>query len=286
MHINLRNIFCHLVSDDEFLSIVVNSEEKKKTKPEAITVMIDMVTDYSPLPPSETQSCKYFPQLIKRFLPKDYRRIGVKNTDERNFKKINVSFVYSLSSLLRSDFLDMTLEEKKENIILLEDFLINKLRGNCQIDKVKNIGKVKKANGILIEDLNNGKVGNGLIQSVANIFEINFLIFDFIKQEITFIWSKGSVYPYINFFNQVYCLSYIQGTYEPIMGDYDIHSQRTIYKKLLRHQQSLIYMELPVISFYGLMYLESWNLNSCEYQGVFQMYADGLPSITDLIKKK
>jgi len=88
--INLYSIFSHLTGDETFLSRVIEInqgeiQKKKSLKPNSFNLMANMVTDYFPLAPYETQSYTTFPSKIKQFFSPDYVRFGIKNVIEKKF---------------------------------------------------------------------------------------------------------------------------------------------------------------------------------------------------------
>ena len=112
-NINLRTIFCHLINDSNFLSIITedtqsssqhNGTSGKKYNPKnKVNIMANMVTEYNTLSPYETQNYVLFPHIIKPLLTPDYERLGIKGIMEKNFEVINISFLHSLNIILRTD---------------------------------------------------------------------------------------------------------------------------------------------------------------------------------------
>ncbi len=102
--------------------------------------------------------------------------------------------------------------------------------------KLKILEKLKKKQiGNLKKNLNQGIITHELINRIINIFEINLMVFDISKSQYYFYWSCGTKYPSLNLFQNIYCMSYIQGKYEPIMpidSDITIEQQKKLYLKI------------------------------------------------------
>jgi len=84
--ITLHNIFCHITGDENFLSTVVETDNKetqqKKNKQKGFN-MANMVTEYNPLAPYEMENYSLFPHKVKSFLTPEYVRCGIKNRIEK-----------------------------------------------------------------------------------------------------------------------------------------------------------------------------------------------------------
>ena len=129
--------------------------------------------------------------------------------------------------------------------------------------KLKNTKKFKEINRELIKNLSQGKISHDLIQYVVNIFEINLLVFDFAKMDILLYWLKGTKYPYLNLFKDIFCMSYIHGNYEPITclkTSIPEEQKRKIYIYILTNTDSIKAEPEIKLSAQGFLYLLSWNL--------------------------
>ena len=277
--INLHNIFCHLTGDQNFLSTIIETSDKivpkKKSKKNKFNLMSNMVTEYIPLSPYETQGFSLFPSQFKPYLTPEYVRYGIKNVVEKDLKPINVSFLISLNILLRPDIYKTNLDEQSRNLSALETFISHKIQRNYQIDKTKNTKKVQMANKEIIVNLSEGKITPIVIQNIVNIFEINLLIFDFRNVEINFYWTKGHKHPYLNFFKNIYCMSYIDGNYEPLM---------TPNNSLSKEQKEKVYMQILAdindikcsgdINLFlpSLSVINTWNMPNDIYLLVLEKY--------------
>ena len=117
--INLHNIFRYLVSDDQFLSTIIeiNSKKLPKKNKTKFNLMANMVTEYTTLSLDETQNYSLFPQIVKSFLTPDYIRLGIKNVIEKDLAIVNISFLNSLNLLLRPELYRSNIDEQLKNLI-------------------------------------------------------------------------------------------------------------------------------------------------------------------------
>lgn len=265
---NLHNIFSYLVTDENFLSTVIETNnkeiEQKKNKKKGFSLLTNMITEYVPLSPYETQDYTMFPPKVKLFLMPEFVRHGVRNTMEKNLNTINISFLNSLNILLRPYIYKFNIDEQIKNLGLLETFLCHTIQRNYQIDKVKRTKKVQAVNKELIKNLSEGKISHDLIQNIINIFEINLLVFDLTKMDIYFYWTKGHKYPYLNPFKNLYCMSYVQGNYEPIMSpnaEMTEEQRQKMYEKIFVNLTDIKSMPKLDIAIHTMIYISNWKPN-------------------------
>lgn len=289
--INLHTIFCHLTGDDNFLSIVIETDndnnKKKKNKKKKFNLMETMVTEYKPLAPYEVQNYIMFPHKVKLFLTPDYIRYGIKNVMEKDTGIVNISFLNSLNMLIRPDIYKLNIEDHFRNFNLLEGFICHKIERNFQIDKTKRTKKIQAINKELIKNLLEGKISHELIQSIINIFEINLLIFDLTKMDIYFYWTRGTKYPYINLFKNVYCMAYVQGNYEPIMTDNNTipeEQKRKIYIQIFRNISDIKCFPNISLALHTLVYINSWDIDLTTFIKIIEIFSNegSKKSISDL----
>ena len=277
--INLHNIFCHLTGDDNFLSTVIETNDKdlkkKKNKKSKFNLMANMVTEYVPLAPYERQNYSFLPNQVKSYLTPDYYRHGVMNVIDKNLDKINASFLSSLNILLRPDIYKSNLDEQIRNLLLLETFISHKIQRNYQIDKIKNTRKVQTINKELIKNLSEGKITVDVIQAIVNIFEINLLVFDLTKTDIYLYWARGYKYPYLNLFKNLYCMSYIQGNYEPLMttnNNISKEQRKKMYIHILSNLSEIKCMPDINLSLMTLVLLNTWRIPSETYIMIIEKF--------------
>ncbi|QGR53969.1 hypothetical protein [Moumouvirus maliensis] len=278
-NINLHKIFRHLADDENFLSTIIEVNQfkftNKKTKKNKFNLMENMVTEYISLSPYETQEYSLFPYNIKPYVCSNYKRLGIKNKMEKNSSVINISFLNSLNMLLRPDLYKLNLDDHVKSYLELEEVVRHKIHRNFQIDKVKNTKKVQAINKELIKILIEGKICHDLIQCVVNIFEINLLVFDFTKMEVSLYWAKGHKHPYLNLFKDIYSMAFIHGNYEPIMPLDDTISEKNkhdIYKHILTHI-SEIDSKTPIkLSPCSLLYISSWDISIDELNIIYNTF--------------
>jgi hypothetical protein len=278
-NINLHSIFRHLTGDDNFLSTVIETDnkeiEQKKNKQKGFNLMANMVTEYIPLAPYETQNYSLFPHKVKSFLTPDYARFGIRNIMEKNLNVVNISFLNSLNILMRPDIYKMNIDDHIRNLNLLENFICHKIERNFQIDKTKRTKKVQAINKELIKNLSSGKISHELIQSIINIFEINLLVFDLTKMDIYFYWTKGHKFSYLNFYKNVYCMSYVQGNYEPIMtinNSISEEQKRKMYIHILTNLHEIKCIPEINLAIHTLIYMDTWNIDSESFVKIIEIF--------------
>ena len=279
MTLNLHNIFRHLISDENFLSTVVETDskeiERKKNKKKGFNLMTNMITEYIPLAPYETQDYSLFPHNVKIFLSPDYMRLGIKNMMEKNLNIVNISFLNSLNMLIRSDLYKSNIDDHIKNMILMETFLCHMIQKNCQIDKIKNTKKVQAVNKALIKNLSEGKISHELIQAIINVFEINLLVFDLTKMEILLYWTKGIRYPYINLFKNLHCMAYVQGNYEPIMPlntTISEEQQQRMYLEILTNISDIKCTPDIRLASHTILHLSTWRMSRNSFLNIMEIY--------------
>lgn len=287
--ITLHKIFQVLVNDNNFLTNIIEIENKKEdNKKNTINLISNIVTEYMPLVPYDTQEYSFFPTKIKKLLSPNYIRFGIKNITEKNLNIVNISFLNSLNILLRPDMYKANIDVQLKNITLLENFIVHKFQRNYNIDKIKNTKKVKLINEDMIKRLTEGKISHDIIQKIVNIFEINLLILDFNKSEFQFYWTCGIKYPYLNLFKDVYCMSFIQGNYEPIFipdnKNKEIEMQN-IYIFILSKIKHIKTIEPVSLFVTSLDLINSWQLDNKTYVKIFkkffmEKYKDNIKSNT------
>lgn len=277
--INLKYIFSYLTKDKDFLSIIIEENPirnyPKKNKQKKINLMSNMIVEYLPLSPYETQDYSMLPHIIKTCLSSDYLRLGIKNVMEKNLNIINISFLSSLNILLRPEIYKLNIEDQIKNYNLLENFVCHKIQRNYQIDKIKKTKKMQEINKELMRNLSEGKITHLLIQYIVNIFEINLLVFDLTKMEMYLYWARGTKYPYFNTFNDIYCMSYIQGNYEPIIsiGSQDKEQQkRNIYLHILSNIHEFKCIPEINMSVCSLIYMNTWEIDIRTYVQILENF--------------
>lgn len=279
-NINLHSIFRYLTGNDKFLSTVTEVDTSKlhgankKKKQTGCNLMANIITEYNPLAPYDTQTYNFFPASVKEFLTPEHIRYGIKNIHEKNMRATNVSFLVSLNILLRPDTFEINLDEQMRNYYLLEEFITHRIHRNYRIDKTKNTKKTQDINKQTTTNLYDGKINQDVIQRVIDIFEINLVVFDFTKQDIYFYWTQGFKYPYLNLFKDIYCMSYIQGYYEPLFIPNKPISEeinRRLYLKILVNPIVIstpeIYLDIPT-----LLYIDTWKVDIVTYIKIIDKY--------------
>lgn len=275
--INLSTIFCYLANDQHLLQTTLKECVPTAELPSSTscTLMNNMVSEYVPLYPYETQPYSLLPLKVKYFLTPDYVRYGVKNTIEQNLNIINISFINSLNSLIRPEILTMNSEDQIKNLILFKDYICHAISRNCQIDKIKYTQKIQAINKNLIQNLNCGEMNDQLIQYIINIFEINLLVFDLSKSEIHFYWARSLKYPTLNTFKDIYSMCLVQGDYEPISCFPNALSEdkrNEIYAKILTSNEDIICHYAVQLSYLSYLHIDTWRINNDLYSKILTKY--------------
>ena len=275
--INLRKIFCHITNDDNFLTTIIESKITKINNAKENCIVHAISQDHSHLPHGLIQKYHLFPLYIKKILNETYYRYGVASVTEKNLTPINISFVSSLNALLDNKFTEMEYTMQHKNTSVLEDFISNKIVGNCHVDKIKNKKNVKIQNKKLDADFRKGKICDELIQRVANIFEFNLLLFDIINSKVLFFWTHGVKYPFFNPFRDIYCMVKINENYEPILTPSSTVAEKNkIYTYILTHQNEITFKATPNYTFqiapFTLLYINKWDLTNNEFIIIVESY--------------
>lgn len=278
--INLHRIFCHLTGDENFLSKVIEVDKvdikQKKLKKKGLNMlMIDMIQEYETLSPYQIQSYSCLPHKVKMYLTPEHNRLGIKNVIDKDMNIINISFLNSFNMLLRPELYNASIEEHIKNVGLLESFICDIIHHGYHIDKVKNTRKNQTLNKELVKKLREGVITHDLIQYIVDIFEVNLLVFDLTKMEICLYWTKGIKYPYFNPFKEIYCMSYVQCNYEPIMtkNGFITHDQKIkIYTQILTNNKEIKCMPEIILNTYSLSYINSWDIDFESYLKIIETY--------------
>ena len=268
--LSFHSICRFLVKDETFLSTVIDLTKDVKNKiKNANNFMEDIVTEYAQLIPFEKQNYSKFPSFIKPFLNPDFYRIGIKNTADRNMNIINISFLNAMNIILRPTLLNGTQDDQIKNYYPLEECITKMIERNYQIDKQKNTKKIQSVNKQHIKNVMDGKINKEIIQFVVNIFEINLVIFNLVKNEVEFYFAHGSKYPYVNILRDIHYMSYIHGNYEPILHNTDVKYsqfyQQQLYLKLLEHSDILVLNNPLIINPYHITYLNTWKISNDQF---------------------
>lgn len=264
---NLHKIFCYLVDDDNFLSTIIELDDKKleerHNKNKGFNLMANMISEYVPLTPYKAQNYTMFPQYVKKYLTPDYARYGIKNITEKNLTSVNISFLNSLNMLIRPEIYKFSIEEHMKNLNLLENYVTLCIQQNYGIDKIKNTKKMQSINRELVKNLLEGKISHDLIQYMVNIFEINLLVFDLTKMDIYLYWTKGYKYPFFNPFKNIHCMSYVQGNYEPIMPTNILSGENKIkmYVRILSNISEIKCVPEINLALHTMLYIGTWEMD-------------------------
>ena len=261
---NLHHIFQYLVDDEQFLSAVVEKQAiKKKLKEpkDKFDFSTEIMIDTRVLNPYEIQHFRDLPKYVRQYIQPNFSRYGI-----RNMGANNNSMVAALNILLRPEIYSVNVEEFDKYNMALSEFLCHSIERNYQIDKTrdnKNTKKIQTANKQLTTKLNQGIIVPETLQYVANIYEINLMIFDLTEREVYFYWAKSNKYPHLNLYNKLFCMIRINANYEPLMTSNNQLAEEekiSIYTHILIHADRIIFHVEPKLSTVALMYLNTWDL--------------------------
>lgn len=263
--INLHKIFYHLTGKENFLSQIIEKDPEKNNKKKniKINIMENLVTEYITLSPYEEQKYISFPSIFKKYMTSDCVRYGIKNVVEKNFNIVNISFLHSINILLRPELIKSSIEYQMQNLTLFENFIYHMIKRNFQIDKIKNTKKMQNINKNISNRLSDGIISGDIIQYIANIFEINVIVFDFIQNKMHMYWAHGIKYPTLNLFKKIFYLSCIHNNYEPIMPPNNVMTEidkQKIYSQILSNISDFVWYKEPIISANTMLYISSWNI--------------------------
>jgi len=204
---------------------------------------------------------------------------------KKNFTAVNISFLSSLNILLRPDTYKLNIDDHIRNLNLLENFIEHKIHRNAyQIDKIKNTKKVQAVNKELINNLSSGKITHELIQCIVNIFEINLLVFDLTKPDIYFYWTRGHKYPFVNLFKNLYCMTYVQGNYEPIImvsKVVPVEQIRKMYICVLINSPEIKCLPEINLTIQNLLVINTWKVPSDAYIRIVEIFFNKKPKSID-----
>ena len=280
--ITLHGIFRHIVSDKNFLADIIETEcddiEDNSNKKIGYKLMPDLSREYVSLAPFERQPYDALPKIAKLFITDEYFRLGIRNITSKNMRAINISFLSSLNILLRPELFfasNASIEIQLANFNILQNFIEHKIIRNFRIDKTKNTKKAQMENKKLAEILIGGKMTHTLIDNIVNIFEINLLVLDVVKNIGYFYWTHGTNYPKLNLFKNVYCMTYIEGNYEPIStidGNYTEIQQRDLYIKILSNPEYIHRSDEITLLDSSFVYISTWEMDTLIWSNIIEQY--------------
>lgn len=276
--IDLQTIFGYLVNDHHFLTTVIEPEntleKQKQASVNKSKLMIEIVSDYVPLSPGDTQTYAALPDMMKPYLSPDFVRLGIRSMGETtDTVAINISFLHALNILLRPELCKST--DSARDLSLLEYFISHKIQRNFQIDKVKNTTKIQQQNKEHIKNLSRGKITPPIIQYVVNIFEINILVFDLTQSEVHLYWTHGYKYPYLNLFKKIHCMVFVQGNYEPVTildQIVSLEQMQKNYIQILLHMDNIICIHPPMLNINMLLYFNTWPVHEEYYIAILEKF--------------
>lgn len=289
--IDLHTIFRHLVDDDNFLlTIRLHDDVIKQKKPQRQpknNLMNNVITQYEILPPGEMRTYDTFPKMMQNILIPKFIRYGIHDTFDRDREFINISFLNSLSILLRFETYNYNSDDRNKNYLSLEDLICNHIKQNSQIDKVKNTKKVQKVNQAIVNNIKKGIIEPDVIQYIVNIFEINLIIFDIVNSQTIFYWAKGIKYPYLNPFKEIYFMVQTERNYEPLRPTtaLDTNERIYIYGLIFANLDTIKYYSDLKIALHTLTYINTWNIPCDAYMKILSKLDHVHSNVIDTVNK-
>jgi hypothetical protein len=300
--INLHSIFRYIVNDPKFLSSYIENNQVETIATSKVKEVVK-ITEYVPLAIGEVHKFSKFPILVQKILSYNhYSRLGVRSTLYENkntsqeikipdVKPHNISFVASLNTLLIPESHKLNANIQCTQINNLENLIIDRIKNNHQIDKIKNTKKMQQHNKQLAQTFTDGILNQEIINRIVNIFEINLLVFDLTNHKpiIQFYWTHGTKQPYVNLLRDIYCMVKIGDTYEPLIVDHKLpeKEKQLLYCKIL-YLSDHIDTEPLILNLITLQVLNMWKIDFELYQGIlrkhYKDYYKHCSNIIDIIK--
>ena len=160
----------------------VNEENKEKDN------------KYKPLLPDETEYAIKFPKAFRNEIFKKYQqkvyRMGIQQIGIKNKVYRNISLYHSIAVCLKTNFSNLTNDEQIDYV----DAMRNKIsydfvRGN--FFRKFNYNELNWKKGQLLSDIKNYVNSEMVIRYLADYFDINIFVFDFLDDDIHLYYGKS-----------------------------------------------------------------------------------------------
>jgi hypothetical protein len=190
-----------------------------------------------------------FPDKIKNIFTDKFYRYGIQVYDKT---KTNISFWSSLLSLINKDFIIPYNTDENQLIVEFKNQILD-MYGKSKLSKsIKNIDKIELREKLKLEP------DYVVLQYLADILDMNFIIFDFITFEISTLYFKEIMNP----LNKTLLFSKNNNIWEPIMLQMD----NDIIKKIFDYNDNII---KKILTEHNITYYENkkefiFNDNSSE----------------------
>jgi len=236
--IDIKKIFRTILNDPQFLSQQFEEEEVEKVKKKQ-DLLHQISGKYQLLAISQKELASNFPSSFTNLItsPNCYR-FGIQRTQAGGDNK-NISFLTSLNILLYPE-----LTKEKYGVLYsandqLLSHLIERIKRNYRIDRVKNTKDMQKMNLKVIELLQAGTIVPQMMQYVADIFEVNILVFDFNASSTELYWPIAEQFPYFNLYKKLLVFYRDKDFFEPIINKSSWGTTK-IYPRLLININDLV----------------------------------------------
>lgn len=300
MSLSLNKIFAYLTDKEEpFMSNT--SSDSLPTKVHPILPFkrsIKFTTNSKLLKPNQTQPIHELPSFILETIGTNhmhYAKVGI-NQDKQFIQSeqstVNVSFFTSLHVILDTgnQSSESTQTSTAESIASMIKCIRHRVESNYD-HKTKNINSLRERNKkILDTNLKTGTLTLEFLKYVANIFDINLVVFDTVTNITHLYWcDRETNHNEISFFKDLCFMTVTDDCYEPIklINPTNIPDTTTTYKKLLLNSKV---QTTPIkITYTSLLYINTWShVTQAEYSVIISSYLhviDISSEITTAIKK-
>jgi hypothetical protein len=237
--IDIKKIFRIILNDQQFLSQQYEEEEVEKVKKKQ-DLLHQIYGKTQLLGISQKELASEFPACFTNLItsPNCYR-FGIQRTQAGTDNK-NISFLTSLNILLYPE-----LTKEKYGILFsandqLLSHLIERIKRNYRIDRIKNTKEMQKTNLKIIELLQSGIIVPQMVQYVSDIFEVNILVFDFNATTTEFYWPYSEQFPYFNLYKKLLVFYRDKEFFEPIINK-NAWGTNKIYPRILTNMNDIVF---------------------------------------------
>lgn len=231
MEINYKTILQHLSFDCE-------KEEDVNNFPTEKNIMV---------------SSDNFPKSISKLLVQNNKIFYRYGITKHNSEQVNISFITSFLTLLNKKFITF---DKNEELSDVQSFISN-IRSKVLEKGFKYEFKSRFEHQVLIDRLEKLYFDDGLlIQLIAQILDINFIIFDFKTEKISTIFKGDYLNPWkVTFLlGKMDIVTNVTCNWEPIFCDEKQFSYNDVFlKKILTNEEICYYNEEYLNKSYSIL---------------------------------
>lgn len=302
MSLSLNKIFAYLTDKEEPFMSNTSSDSLPTTCTPTLPFKrsIKFTTNSKLLKLNQIQPIHELPPFILDIIGTNhmyYAKVGI-NQDKQFIQSeqstVNVSFFASLHVILdaanQSSESTQTSTPTPESIASMIKCIRHRVESNYD-HKTKNINSLRERNKkILDTNLKTGVLTLEFLKYVANIFDINLVVFDTITNIVHLYWcDRETNHNEISFFKDLCFMTVTDDCYEPIklINPTNVPDTTTTYKRLLLNPKV---QTTPIkITYTSLLYINTWHhVTQAEYSAIISSYLhviDISSEITTAIKK-